>query len=391
MTRTSLVAFALFLLVALAIPAQMRDDGSWLQPRPPAAVDDPPGTKLKEFNLPTPRMHGLTTIGDRFYGCYQTSSTQTDIYELDPNTGGIKATIALSGYATGGWPYGLGYDLRRNEFVLSDTGGNTRGIYRADITGRITTYVQTPGEGNVGAAYDPHRDGYWICAWNLNTLKLYDAKNLPAVLMTIDLAAVSCTSSAGVAFSAINDVVYVNSRGTGKGFVFDAGTGKLLLSYSGVSSGYGSMWLDRWQCPVVVEEGLKKITFKDAGYPRVDATNRVQVGKTLAINWKAGSSPSKYYKGAAALAERMAGIRFGNRYLPLQLDGLFFASIQLPTVFRNFEGVLDTSGMATGAVNVPNVPALAGFPFSIAWVTVDAGAPYGIQAISGPWKVGITK
>jgi hypothetical protein len=259
------------------------------------------------------------------------------------------------------------------------------------MTGKITTYVQTPGEGNVGAAYDLHRDGYWVCAWNLNTLKLYDAKNLPAVLMTIDLAAVNCTSSAGVAFSPINDVVYVNSRGTGKGFVFDAGTGKLLLSYSGVSSGYGSVWWDRWQCPIVVEEGIKKITFKDAGYPRVDATNQVQFGRTLATNWKAGSSSGKFYKAAAAMNERMAGIRFGNRYLPLQLDALFFASIQLPGIFVYFEGILDTNGTAAGAVSVPNVPALAGFSFSIAWVTVDAGAPYGIHAISGPWKVGITK
>ena len=151
------------------------------------------------------------------------------------------------------------------------------------------------------------------------------------------------------------------------------------------------MWWDRWQCPVVAEEGIKKVTYKDAGFPRVDAGNKVQFGQALQINWKAGSSPSKFYKAAAAMTERTAGLRFLNRYFPLALDPLFFASLQLPSVFRNFEGILDTNGTAAGAVIVPNVPALAGFSFSIAWVTVDAGAPQGIQAISGPWKVDITK
>jgi len=393
MTQTFNVAFVLFLFFAFALPAgsQMLDDGSWLQPFPRAGVDDPPGTKLKEFNLPTPRMHGLTQIGDRLYGNYHTSSTQHEIFELDWTTGAKKATITLSGYPSGAWPYGLGYDVRRNLFVLSDTATNTRGLYLADMSGKITTYFATPGEGNVGAAYDPHRDGYWICAWNFNTLKLYDARNLPSVLMTINLAAVGCTSSAGVAFSPVTAVVYVNSRGSGKGYVFDPNTGKLLLSYSGVSSGYGSVWWDRWQCPVVAEESIKKVTYKDAGFPRADTGTKVQFGQTLQISWKAGSSASKLYKAAAAMNERTAGIRFLNRYFPLALDALFFASIQLPTVFRNFEGILDTNGTAAGAVSVPNVPALVGFTFSIAWVTVDTGAPLGIQAISGPWKVGITK
>ena len=392
MAFRALPAFCLFvalIIVVLPAGAQMRADGSWPGSFPNAGVDDPPGTKLKELNLPTSRMHGLTAIGDQFFGIYQTSSTLEEIYELDMSTGAIKMTITLSGYPSGAWLYGLGWDLRRNCFVMGDTA--VQGLALADLSGKLSTFVYTPGDRNVGAAYDVHRDGYWLCAWNTNTLKLYDARNLPAVLMTIDLAAVGCTSSAGVAFSPINDVVYVNSRGAGKGFVFDAATGAMLLSYSGVSSGYGSAWWDRWQCPVVVEEGVKKITYKDAGYPRVDALNHVSVGQTLTINWKAGSSGSKYYKAAAALNERMAGIQFLNRYLPLPLDNLFFASIQLPGIFVNYEGTLDSNGTATGAVVVPNIPALVGYAFSTAWVTVDAGSPFGIYAISGPWQVGITK
>ena len=60
-------------------------------------------------------------------------------------------------------------------------------------------------------------------------------------------------------------------------------------------------------------------------------------------------------------------------------------------LFINFGGVLDSSGTAAGAVVVPSSPALAGISFSIGFVTVSPSAPLGIQHISGPWKVAITK
>jgi len=381
----------LFLLAALALPAatQWNDDGSLPSSLPPVSMDGPPGTKLKEFSFSTPRVHGLTMIKDSLYGIYRSNMTKQEIYEFDTTTGAKKATITLAGYPSNAWLYGLGWDSFRQLFVMGDT--TLMGLALADMNGKITTFVSTPGDRNVGAAYDPYRDGYWVCAWNTNSLKLYDAKSLPAVLMTINLAASGCTSCAGVAFSPVNDLVYTNSRSTQKGYVFDPGTGKLLLSYSGLSGGYGSAWWDRWQCPVVAEETLWKITYRDAGYPRVDAQNTVQFGKTLQISWKAGSSGGKIYKAAAAFTERVAGIRFLNRYLPIATDDLFFLSLVMPSIFSGFEGSLDANGTATGSVIVPNIPALAGYGFSIAWVVVDPGALFGIEAFSGPWQVSITK
>ncbi|MBN2490177.1 MAG: hypothetical protein JXQ29_04950 [Planctomycetes bacterium] len=385
----SILLVVLLVLSALPAAAQIGDDGAPLQPSPLPGLDDPPGTKLRELPLPKPRMHGLTMIGDLLYGIYQTSATLEEIYELDTATGAVKSTITLSGYPAGAWLYGLGWDVRRNCFVMGDT--SIQGLALADTSGKVTTFYATPGDRNVGAAYDTHRDGYWLCAWNTNTLKLYDARNLPAVLVTINLAAVGCTTSAGVAFSPVNDVVYVNSRTTNMGYVFDATTGRLLVSYAGVSSGYGSAWWDRWQCPVVVEEGISRITYKDAGYPRVDAATSVPIGKVLAIQWKADGSPGRIYKAAASFTERIAGIRFFNRYLPIAVDNLFFLSLQLPAVFVRFEGVLDPGGTAAGALAVPNAPALAGITLSIAWLTADPAAPLGVHAISGPWQVAITK
>jgi len=380
-------------LAVCQVPAQMVDDaGTLLNPGSGNGMDDPPGTKLKEFPFPH-HLHGLTQIGDLLYGTFRVSSTQQEIYEIDPTTGAKRMTITLTGYPSGNWLYGLGWDVRRNAFILSET--STMGLALADLSGKVTTFVSTSPDRNVGAAYDTHRDGYWITSWNSGTLKLYDARNLPAVLKTIDLKAVGATRAAGTAYSPINDVVYTNSRNTKMGYVFDASSGKLLYSYplvyKGANAGYGSVWYDRWQCPIVADYETRNVTYTDAGYPRADAANRVPFGKTLAINWKAGRSPSKFYKGAASLTERVAGITFFTRYFPVALDDLFFLSIRVPSIFQNFEGTLDTGGTALGAVNVPNAPTLIGFTFSIAWVTVDAAAPFGIDAISGPWQVGITK
>ena len=93
--------------------------------------------------------------------------------------------------------------------------------------------------------------------------------------------------------------------------------------------------------------------------------------------------------GLRLLIRRSPQFRFHSLALTFALQ--YFQRSQAPSIFQNFQGTLDTAGTALGAVNVPNVPLLTGFTFSIAWVTVDAAAPFGIEAISGPWQVGITK
>lgn len=62
-----------------------------------------------------------------------------------------------------------------------------------------------------------------------------------------------------------------------------------------------------------------------------------------------------------------------------------------PLLPRDPAGNLDGNGTAIGAVSTPNIPLLPGIPFSIAHVTVDTGAPFGIFQISGPWKVTMTR
>ena len=380
-----LLYLALVVLTAGLLPAQGFDvDGNALAPLP--GLDDPPGTKLLEFKL-GPRIYGLTVVGDVFYGV-----DRPNILEFD-RQGNVKATISLSGAPTGFSPFGIGFDIRRNSFILCDA--SVKAIVLADLSGKVSTFASYSPNRCVGAAYDPSRDGYWMTMLSPYQLLLYDARNLTSVLKTIDLVAVGATRPAGTAYDPINDVVYTNSRDKKAGYAFDAATGALLhswpLVHQGTNCGQGAVWWDRWQSVVVSDYETFDVTFTETGYPRTKAADRVQIGTSLAITWNAANSPSRVYKAAASLTERMAGIRFGNRYLPVVIDSLFFLSIQAPAIFSRFEGLLDTGGTAFGSVNVPNVPALVGFQFSIAWITGDPAAPFGIDALSGPWQVVVTK
>jgi hypothetical protein len=385
--RRSIVFGPLVLLMILAglLPAQGFDlEGNALAPLP--GLDDPPGTKLLEFKL-GPRMYGLTVVGDIFYAV-----AKPNILEFD-RQGNVKNTISLSGAPSGFSPFGLGFDTRRNSFILCDA--SYKAIVLADLNGKVSTFSSYAPNRCVGAAYDSTRDGYWMTMLSPYQILLYDARNLTSVLKTIDLVAVGATRAAGTAYDRINDVVYTNSRDKKMGYAFSAATGALLYSWplvhNGTNNGQGAAWWDRWQCTVVADYETLDVTFTETGYPRTAAADRVQIGSALPIAWNAANSPSKFYKAAAALTERVAGIQFGNRHFPLLIDNLFFLSIQLPTVFSGFEGILDPNGTAVGSVNVPNVAALHGFQFSIAWVTVDPAAPFGIDAISGPWQVVVTK
>ena len=96
-------------------------------------------------------------------------------------------------------------------------------------------------------------------------------------------------------------------------------------------------------------------------------------------------------KAAASFAEGLIGIRVGKRFYPMALDDLFFLSLQVPALFSQFNGLTDSKGTMVGSVNIPAIQALAGYPFSIAFVTASPKAPQGIQDISGPWKVTLTK
>jgi len=102
----------------------------------------------------------------------------------------------------------------------------------------------------------------------------------------------------------------------------------------------------------------------------------------LAIPSEAGCS---YF--AAASFGTLVGIPLGGgRRIPLDPDPLFFLSLQAPSLFSNFQGVLDARGIATLTVNIPPVLQLAGLRFFLAAITHDVG---GVRMITDPLGVTI--
>jgi hypothetical protein len=388
-----LLAAIVVMTIASALCAQPYDAAGNLRfPQPRGGIDGPPGTKLAEFRSAAYKTLGVAFAGDTLYQITPVLGGRYGILEVDPTTGASKSTIHLSGLTPRNHPWGLGWDPRRKAFIIADP--STPSILRADQGGKVTTAVNTAPAANVGAAYDSYRDGYWITAWNANTLTLYDATSITP-LRTINLAAVGATRAAGTAYSAVNDMVYTTGRNAKKGFVFSASTGALLTSFNlvhrGLNNGTGAAWRDRWQCPLIGDFETIMYTYTDVGLPRIDANATIGIGKSLGVEFESGNSAGKSYAGAASLTERVRGIRFDfGRHFPLIVDDLFFFSLTAPWIFQGFAGTLDAKGTAKGAVNVPSAPVLIGFVFSIAWVTVDSAAPLGIQHVSGPWKVRVT-
>ena len=65
---------------------------------------------------------------------------------------------------------------------------------------------------------------------------------------------------------------------------------------------------------------------------------------------------------------------------PLNPDSLFFLSLNTPSVFSNFIGLIGATGTAPGIVFVPNNPALSGIQFFVAFAALaPSPAPYGIS------------
>jgi hypothetical protein len=71
-----------------------------------------------------------------------------------------------------------------------------------------------------------------------------------------------------------------------------------------------------------------------------------------------------------------------KRRIDLSPDALFFASLQVPALFRDFVGVLDTNGRATGTIHIPKAAALASNVVYGVAVTLDPTAPMGIRSIA---------
>ncbi len=88
----------------------------------------------------------------------------------------------------------------------------------------------------------------------------------------------------------------------------------------------------------------------------------------------------------AALSEKNTGIPFGSRAVPLGIDALLVASLG-----AGLGGLTGANGIATINLPIPNNPALVGYKFFAAALTLDGQQPFGLGAISNEHAIQIVQ
>lgn len=134
----------------------------------------------------------------------------------------VAAVQGFRGFATG-----LGYDSRRDQFVVVDALFDT--VFVVDLRGVVRRQYAAPGSGCVGAAYDSTRDAYWFTDFETDSMYAVDAVSgarVAAFKLPVG------TRSAGAVYDPVRDAILYEDR------VFDTHlyvasctTGALLASY----------------------------------------------------------------------------------------------------------------------------------------------------------------
>jgi hypothetical protein len=128
------------------------------------------------------------------------------------------------------------------------------------------------------------------------------------------------------------------------------------------------------------------------GYPDLGADE----ARTLLRHYRPGSRPGQlkllltarqdpwrtFVLAASLLGGKEYGIPIGDRVIPLYPDNVFYTSIGFSGRIPRFMGQLNGAGQALVKVFVPDWPWLRGRTLYLAYITLDASAPYGIKTIS---------
>ena len=148
-----------------------------------------------------------------------------------------------------------------------------------------------------------------------------------------------------------------------------------------------------WNAPtgsVGIGSGLK-IRLTVAGPAQLIPSGTGQIGTTVDLNLTATPDAGKTYQLGTSLGTGPLSI--GARQIDLSLDAVLLASVggTLPTVFKDYAGMLGKAGTATGKLIIPGDPVLVGIKTYSAFLTLDKAAPEGVSLISPSVLVTIVK
>ena len=105
------------------------------------------------------------------------------------------------------------------------------------------------------------------------------------------------------------------------------------------------------------------------------ASGKHNPGGTVTLDLSAPSDGGLSYQIGSSLGT--GPIPIDSRQLGLSSDAILMASVNgwLPTIFKDYAGVLDAAGKGKGTLNIPNIPALIGIKIHSAFVTLSSSAP----------------
>ncbi len=216
MSRFKLWLFYLCLLANIPSPAagQILDPAGNLLPR---SLQNQPlevpfiqdiGDVIKTLPSPTV-LRGLTFKEDKLWGVTSSGFGGTGsgvLYEIDADTGTVGSILNISPSLP--VTFGLGYDLKRDLFIVTDCKVDM--IFKVDpANGNVIDSFPSPGSVPVGAAFDSTRDGYWISDSN-DVVDLVSPET-GAVISSLP-APFGASRIAGTGYDPCNDVLMSHSR-----------------------------------------------------------------------------------------------------------------------------------------------------------------------------------
>jgi hypothetical protein len=120
------------------------------------------------------------------------------------------------------------------------------------------------------------------------------------------------------------------------------------------------------------------------------ASGKPSPGGAVTLNLSAPADGGLAYQIGSSLGT--GPIPIDTRTLGLSADPLLVASVSgwLPTVFKDYAGILDSAGAGKGTINIPNSSVLVGLKIHSAFLTLDTSSPSGIKSISPTETFSIT-
>jgi len=267
---------------------------------------------------------------------------------------------------------GGGIHLASGDFVVLDSNGSN--IYRlkmypAPVLSTVLTGLQRPSNG-VGLHTDP-ATGDMIASWSTGTINAVYRLRLGSPGMLATLRAGSPFGALGALDRDPFDGQFViPSRGAtlSEVFRFDAATGAVTT-------------LATFPSTVRVTPMAATV----AGSRHLAAMNEARPGQPFDLIVSSPNEPGAAYIAALSLSPGPGIPVGGGRKVYLGLDVLFAYSITNTGIFSRFQGALNIKGEAFPRVQIPNAPALSGFRFYAAAITVNLNQ---LSVISDP--IGVT-